>query len=724
MPVPVPLVSQPPAHPVHKRFNSHSGAPHPSIHTLTHSLPHPPPGPPPSYGTREEWISSLPDWRRNKPRRIWEEDDTHTAAMKGFLPGLTNAANASVIKGPRAQACIPPQISLIDRPSLATNLAAARSLHDDLELPDDEEMDSSFEYDVESQWSAHSYGSDENTMDVDVDGFDLRHRRTASAGQVVSGIAAAYSAPAIHYDRGAFTPVFEAPSPDHDDRADPGSSPLGPVTPFGEFVDRAVASVSYDRNPFPSANVAALPSYVPKADLAFAHPVLPPFQPHQEPDHASVAEPTSASSSAVDYKRVADPLADWMAMYVWKVCTTGMSLPYKYQPRAGQHELRYSSLPPVYLANAIRSLFMSTLLQPSAILLSVWYIIQLPVCFGSMDRPAERSDETYFRTELLGVNEWRGIGERDAIEMDATFRLVLLGCMLANKWLDDHTFSNKTWHAISGVPILSLNRLEVYALGIFRHDLSVPTGAWLKWLEHVLAYQAASSPIGPPQPISRPSSDPRVIVRRTVEELLGLSTQLSMARPCGDPRCERSHIEPVFVSRDERKTRVDQSSVELEIDLDEDGPLREEYMPRRRVSRVGVDRPAAHGDEWAVERSLPPPAKWSPSADEPLARGTNDRNRQYVAVQAPPAPLLRSTGMYAPWSAVPVAPLASKVQLPPIYAASYPHSRSMSLSNAPPGMQEPPAGHTRSTSHSQQPHFGYRPFDGMQFLPPASWIRA
>jgi hypothetical protein len=309
-------------------------------------------------------------------------------------------------------------------------------------------------------------------------------------------------------------------------------------------------------------------------------------------------------------------------------------------------------------------------------------------------------------------------------------------------------------HAISGVPIQLLNRLERYALSIFEHDLSVPTDAWMQWLEHVLAHQAASSPIGPPQPISRPSSDPRVMVRRTVEQLLDCSLQCAARRPCDDPCCQLSHIEPVFFSQDERKPRVDQLQVDLEIDLDEDGPLREEYVPKRRISRAGSDRPATHVDEWALGRTLPPPAKWSPSADEPLMRNASDRGRQYVAVQAsavaPHAPLLQPTRMYAPWGAVAPAP-QQKMQLPPIYPPpSYPHVRSASL----PSVQEPQALHGRSQSQQfgyacsdmrgtagnptyqesywpislgvADPYrtsaYGVHPFNAMQF-PPSSWIR-
>jgi hypothetical protein len=68
----------------------------------------------------------------------------------------------------------------------------------------------------------------------------------------------------------------------------------------------------------------------------------------------------------------------------------------------------------------------------------------------------------------------------------------------ANKWLDNHTFYNKTWYALSclldyrrytdlfnrhtifGVLIQSLSRLESLALDIFSYDLSITPYEWNK----------------------------------------------------------------------------------------------------------------------------------------------------------------------------------------------------------------------------------------------------
>ena len=126
------------------------------------------------------------------------------------------------------------------------------------------------------------------------------------------------------------------------------------------------------------------------------------------------------------------------------------------------------------------------------------------------------------------------------------------------------------------------------------------------------------------------------------------------SRSCGDTSHPFSQPQPVFLGLEERRrerldpTIPESSSETLEIDLDEDGPLREEYMPRRRVSRdvfrntrgntVGAPFGLERGIEW--ERTLPPPAKWSPAADEPLRRDMIREPTHYVAVQPPVPPLV------------------------------------------------------------------------------------
>ncbi|KZV65816.1 hypothetical protein PENSPDRAFT_113691 [Peniophora sp. CONT] len=687
MPVPVPNFSKPPAHAVIKQQRAQSGASSNSntFSALTYSHSLPPQGPPAAFGSREEWISSLPDWRRNKPRRIWEEDEP-----SGFHSGLAPAFDAGAIKGQRAQACVPPPYDpVIDEDADEIDL--------EREYEYIRECDQ-LEYDVESQWSGHSSGTDDHIMDLD-----------AAPADRFSGLSRDIDPAPYAAESQGFLPTTVP----RERIRGTGFSPRRPVTPFGEYVDRATAAEqSYAQVAVPSANW----SYAPQFEANYPQPAPAPFYEQQEPAQA----PESAAPSAtLTYKAVADPLADWMADYVWKACTVGISLAPHYSPH-GQHELRYSAMPPSHLATSIRSLFMSTLLQPSAIVLAVWYIVRLPVSFGPVvDGGIRQQTEIDFRSALLGMNHRYGIVEREVFENNVAFRLVLLGCMLANKWLDDHTFSNKTWHSISGVPIQALNTLETAALKVFKHDLTVPKAAWSQWLDHVLSYQSTSSPIGPPQPISRPGNDPRAIIRRSVEQLIDVAVRSGQPHPCEDRSCSLQHPQPVFIETEERKHLMETPSLELDIDLDEDGPLREEYMPKRRVSRAGSDRDARFAavtsasrpaDDWNMDRALPPPARWSPGEDEPLSRGMKaEMNRHYAPqpAMAPPPPPMQpsfapSYGSTASWAQNKIEPAVPKMQLPHIQtSSSYAgmHGRSMSMSTAG-GPYEAPAGHGRSASQS------------------------
>jgi hypothetical protein len=153
-------------------------------------------------------------------------------------------------------------------------------------------------------------------------------------------------------------------------------------------------------------------------------------------------------------------------------------------------------------------------------------------------------------------------------------------------------------------------------------------------------------------------------VRKTLEDLLETAS-----RSCDDAPYPFFQPQPVFLGLEERRrqrlnpTIPESSSETLEIDLDEDGPLREEYMPRRRVSRDGSFRDTSgntvgapfgleRGIEWdrasEIQRSLPPPAKWSPAADEPLRRDMIREPTHYVAVQPPPVPPLVMMPQYPP----------------------------------------------------------------------------
>ncbi len=315
MPVPVPQYSRPPAHPVFKqdRYSGDLNYPQQSAFpNLATSIPLPPSGPPPSFGTREEWISSLPLWRRNKPRRIWEEGDSRLATdpdMQDFSSGLIRAGNAPIIKGDRAQACIPPLLTVYktEQTHYPQHL---QEPEDDI----DEIGSGTLDYEIESQWSGgtpHSEGLAEMEIDQTCD-----HQVVAS-DVFLPQFGDSYSPPS---EEGASS----VPAPDED----PASSPLGPITPFGVFVDRAVAAPQFSSK----VDLPITPLFD-RNSIQYAPPPAATLQYEPANERPEVFPPLDVvpmTSATLSYKKVADPLAEWIATFIWKVCTTGMCLHAQY----------------------------------------------------------------------------------------------------------------------------------------------------------------------------------------------------------------------------------------------------------------------------------------------------------------------------------------------------------------------------------------------------------
>ncbi|KAF8165028.1 hypothetical protein B0H34DRAFT_670973 [Crassisporium funariophilum] len=634
MPVPVPRQNKSQAHPVLKHTNRAWSLTYP-----TQNLPGTLPAPPPS-GIREEIYNTLPSWRRDERRTSWEENFLAPRQTFGqdFYKGLTAADNASVIKEAHAQACIPPMYNPLD---FGRGEAAVHGVDLQRNMPfEGDDVTGSGHtsrdqtcLDNKPQWSFNLLIEHDG-----VDQMELDRPDTSPAGH-------SKDSGTFHhrlYQQGDFTPIFDNQSPGSESGPENSSSPLEPVTPFGDFVDRAVAAAQYPAYGTTVINNGVQPDYYEEKQAGFyAPPVFPTIaeQPNQEP----VAD-TVAPSVNVSYKKLTEPLSEWTANYVWKVCTSGLNLPPAFAQPSGSSG-HFSAAPPSSLAPSIHSLLLSTLLQPSAVFLALWYIVRLPASFGAVSLAAELVKEKAFRTALFGET-YNGF-EREAFESNAPFRLVVLGCILANKWLDDHTFSNKTWHSITNIPVQTLNKLESLALDIFSYDLNISAQQWSQWLAHVMSYHLSlSSPIHP-QPISRPSSNPHSIVRKAIEEIMKAPVAC---------KCASDVPQPVFLGLEERlrekleKLEAMDMDV-LEIDLDEDGPLREEYLPKRRVNNLGsqssqrdnmgaIQGNAVTHQKWTASeipqvKQLPPPAKWSPAGDEPILRDRNRVSGQYVAVQAP-----------------------------------------------------------------------------------------
>ncbi|KAF9882716.1 hypothetical protein FE257_005490 [Aspergillus nanangensis] len=61
------------------------------------------------------------------------------------------------------------------------------------------------------------------------------------------------------------------------------------------------------------------------------------------------------------------------------------------------------------------------------------------------------------------------------------YRLMTIALMLGNKFLDDNTYTNKTWAEVSGISVQEIHVMEVEFLSNVRYNLFVSSEEWAKW---------------------------------------------------------------------------------------------------------------------------------------------------------------------------------------------------------------------------------------------------
>lgn len=66
-------------------------------------------------------------------------------------------------------------------------------------------------------------------------------------------------------------------------------------------------------------------------------------------------------------------------------------------------------------------------------------------------------------------------------KMGSEFRLLTIALMLGNKFLDDNTYTNKTWAEVSGISVNEIHIMEVEFLSNMKYQLYASEDQWLEW---------------------------------------------------------------------------------------------------------------------------------------------------------------------------------------------------------------------------------------------------
>ncbi|BFZ57737.1 hypothetical protein PYCC9005_004790 [Savitreella phatthalungensis] len=69
------------------------------------------------------------------------------------------------------------------------------------------------------------------------------------------------------------------------------------------------------------------------------------------------------------------------------------------------------------------------------------------------------------------------------------YRLLTVALMLGNKFLDDNTYTNKTWSDVTAIPVREIHLMEVEFLSNMRYQLNVTAEEWRFWLSKINAFK-------------------------------------------------------------------------------------------------------------------------------------------------------------------------------------------------------------------------------------------
>lgn len=86
------------------------------------------------------------------------------------------------------------------------------------------------------------------------------------------------------------------------------------------------------------------------------------------------------------------------------------------------------------------------------------------------------------------------------------YRLLTVALMLGNKFLDDNTYTNKTWAEVSGINVAEVHIMEVEFLSNMKYNLFTDADDWSKWQSLLGKYASFFDRATNPPPIqSRPA---------------------------------------------------------------------------------------------------------------------------------------------------------------------------------------------------------------------------
>lgn len=146
---------------------------------------------------------------------------------------------------------------------------------------------------------------------------------------------------------------------------------------------------------------------------------------------------------------------------------------------------------------------------------------------------------------LLFIHRLKKINPAVKGRQGSEYRLFTVALMLGNKFLDDNTYTNKTWADVSGISVKEIHVMEVEFLSNMRYSLLASKEQWEEWLVQLAKlweFLDRAQQSAPPSPLLIPSPSSRAFASPLPSPTGRMSFQLpSRHSPTPNP-VARNHV--------------------------------------------------------------------------------------------------------------------------------------------------------------------------------------
>ncbi|KAK1827020.1 cyclin-domain-containing protein [Podospora conica] len=264
-----------------------------------------------------------------------------------------------------------------------------------------------------------------------------------------------------------------------------------------------------NQQPFSLPRPRPIPSSSSNSYAPTANPPQYPPQPSQAPSQSASQKPTRPATPTSGTMADKDAAAKERALVIHS-----LQIPRCISPRGGNLADLVADLTALFWFDSIQVLDAADKIRTVPPGAPVWQIAESAKASRRFKEWVQSVLSTTQVTQnvillaLLFIHRLKTINPTVKGRQGSEYRLFTVALMLGNKFLDDNTYTNKTWADVSGISVKEIHVMEVEFLSNMRYSLLASKEQWDEWLVKLAKlweFLDRAQQSAPPSPLLIPS---------------------------------------------------------------------------------------------------------------------------------------------------------------------------------------------------------------------------